>query len=276
MRTNHRPLLRYAFSVACVAVALVLALEVYGFRDVGLPVIVLAIALVAWYAGPGPSVAAVALSTVFFDYFFTEPVYSFYVSDKDLPYFFTFMIWAVVVGGFALARRRIETDLRETRDRLEAEVEQRTQHARLLDQTDDAIFVRDLDSVITYWNRGAEELYRWPAKDAIGRRSYELLGTEFPAPLDELHEQLLRTGRWEGELKRVKADGNNVIVACRWSLRHSELDQTISILETNNDITTRKYREEEINILNRELEKRAAELETANKELEILRLFGVA
>lgn len=244
-----------------------LALEVYGFRDVGLPVIVLAIALVAWYAGPGPSVAAVALSTVFFDYFFTEPVYSFYVSDKDLPYFFTFMIWAVVVGGFAALRRRIETDLRETRDRLEAEVEQRTQHAQLLDQTDDAIFVRDLDSVITYWNRGAEELYRWPAKDAIGRRSYELLGTEFPAPLDELHEQLLRTGRWEGELKRVKADGNNVIVACRWSLRHSELDQTISILETNNDITTRKYREEEINILNRELEKRAAELETANKEL---------
>ena len=52
LRTNHRPLLRYAFSVACVAVALVLALEVYGFRDVGLPVIVLAIALVAWYAGP--------------------------------------------------------------------------------------------------------------------------------------------------------------------------------------------------------------------------------
>jgi light-regulated signal transduction histidine kinase (bacteriophytochrome) len=39
-------------------------------------------------------------------------------------------------------------------------------------------------------------------------------------------------------------------------------------LETNNDITARKYREEEISRLNRELETRAYELETANKELE--------
>lgn len=110
LRTNHRPPLRYAFSVACVAVALALTLQAYGFRDIGLPVFVLAIALVAWHAGPGPSVAAVALSAVCFDYFFIEPVYSFYVSRQDLPYFFTFMIWAIVVGGFAALRRRIETD----------------------------------------------------------------------------------------------------------------------------------------------------------------------
>jgi PAS domain S-box-containing protein len=270
LRAGYSPILRYGFSVACVAAALVLALTVhfYGFRDVGLPLFVLAIALVTWHAGVGPSLVAVALSAVCFDYFFTEPLYSFYVSGKEMPYVFTFMIWAVIVGGFATVRRRIETDLCEARDRLEAEVEQRTQQARLLDQTHDSILVRDLDSVITYWNRGAEELYGWPAEEAIGRRSYELLGTDFPATLDELHEQLLRTGRWEGELKRVKADGSKVIVACRWALRRSELDQAVSILETNNDITARKYREEEISRLNQELKKRADELETANKELE--------
>ena len=31
--------------------------------------------------------------------------------------------------------------------------------ARLLDLTHDTIFVRDMNDVITYWNRGAEELY---------------------------------------------------------------------------------------------------------------------
>jgi PAS domain S-box-containing protein len=270
LRTGNSPILRYGFSVGCVAIALALALTVqfYGFRDVGLPLFVIAIALVTWHAGVGPSVVAVVLSTLCFDYFFTEPLYSFYVSSRDLPYFFTFVIWAVIVSGFATVRRRIETDLRETRDRLEVEVEQRAQQARLLDQTHDSILVRDMNSVITYWNRGAEELYGWRAEEAIGRRSYELLKTVFPAPLDKLQEELLRTGRWEGELTRTKADGSSVIVACRWALRRNEQHQAHSILETNNDVTTRKHREEEISRLNRELKKRAGELETANKELE--------
>jgi PAS domain S-box-containing protein len=161
-----------------------------------------------------------------------------------------------------------EADLRGTRDRLEVEVKQRAQQARLLDQTHDPILVRDMNSVITYWNRAAEELHGWRAEEVIGRRSYELLKTVFPAPLDELQEQLLRTGHWEGELTRTKADGSSVTVACRWALRRDGQDQAVSILETNNDISARKHREEEIRRLNRELERRADELEIANKELE--------
>jgi two-component system sensor kinase FixL len=34
------------------------------------------------------------------------------------------------------------------------------EQARLLDLTHDAIFVRHTNDVITYWNRGAMELYR--------------------------------------------------------------------------------------------------------------------
>ena len=270
LRTGSAPILRYGFSVGCVAIALALALTIqfYGFRDVELPLFVIAIALVTWHAGGGPCVVAVVLSTLCFDYFFTEPLYSFYVSSRDLPYFFTFAIWAVIVGGFAIVRRRIEADLRETRDRLEVEVEQRAQQARLLDQTHDSILVRDMNGVITYWNRAAEELYGWRAEEVIGRRSYELLKTVFPAPLDELQEQLLRTGHWEGELTRTKADGSSVTVACRWALRQDGQDQAVSILETTNDISARKHREEEIRRLNLELERHADELEIANKELE--------
>ena len=45
--------------------------------------------------------------------------------------------------------------------------------ARLLDLTHDAIFVRDRNDVITYWNRAAENLYGWPAELALGKVSHE-------------------------------------------------------------------------------------------------------
>lgn len=59
LRAGYSPILRYGFSVGCVAIALALALIVlfYGFRDVGLPLFVMAIALVTWHVGGGPSVA---------------------------------------------------------------------------------------------------------------------------------------------------------------------------------------------------------------------------
>jgi two-component system, LuxR family, sensor kinase FixL len=47
--------------------------------------------------------------------------------------------------------------------------------AALLDLTQDAIFVRNTNSVITYWNRGAEKLYGWTAQEAIGRKATDLL-----------------------------------------------------------------------------------------------------
>jgi light-regulated signal transduction histidine kinase (bacteriophytochrome) len=98
--------------------------------------------------------------------------------------------------------------------------------------------------------------------------SHQLLQTDFPLPMDEVHQELLRTGRWEGELQKTKADGSRVFVASRWSLRQDEQGHPVAILETNNDISDRKHREKEIRKLNQELEKRSADLETSNKELE--------
>jgi signal transduction histidine kinase len=121
------PILRYGFSVVSVAIALgaAFALQHYQFRDVELPVLIVAIAFTTWYAGAGPSVLAVLLSSACFDYFFTEPLYSFDISTRDLPYFFIFVVWAGIVASFSAVRRRVEDSLRQTGDRLQVEVEQR-------------------------------------------------------------------------------------------------------------------------------------------------------
>jgi PAS domain S-box-containing protein len=125
-----------------------------------------------------------------------------------------------------------------------------------------------MSDVITYWNRGAQELYGWTADDAIGKNSQQLLQTVFPAPVDEIRAELLRTDRWEGELKKTRADGTQVVVTSRWSLRRDEQERAVAILETNNDITERERREQQIQSLNQELAKRSTELEAINKELE--------
>jgi light-regulated signal transduction histidine kinase (bacteriophytochrome) len=75
-------------------------------------------------------------------------------------------------------------------------------------------------------------------------------------------------GRWEGELIHTRADKSTITVSSRWALRRDGQGQPAAVLETNNDITDRKHREEEVHGLNRELTKRSAELQATNKELE--------
>jgi K+-sensing histidine kinase KdpD len=127
LQKGHPPIVRYGFSVVCVAIALglSLAMQHYQFREAELPLFCLSIAVATWCAGVGPAVLAVVLSTACFNYFFVEPLHSFYISSKDLPFFSIFVVWAVIVAWFAAVQRRIAGDLRQARDRLQLEVEQR-------------------------------------------------------------------------------------------------------------------------------------------------------
>jgi signal transduction histidine kinase len=120
LHSVRSPILRYGFSVVCVAIAfgLSLALQYYQFRDVEVALFTLSIAITTWYAGNGPSVLAILLCTALFDYFFTEPLFSIEISAKDLPYFFIFVIWGVIVASFAAVRRRIEDSLRQAHEDL--------------------------------------------------------------------------------------------------------------------------------------------------------------
>ena len=117
------------------------------------------------------------------------------------------------------------------------------EQASLLDLTHDTIFVRGMDDVIRYWNRGAEELYGWPAELALGKVSHTLLETRFPAPIEAINAELGETGRWEGELVHTRRDGSRVVVASRWSLQRDREGRPALVLETNNDVTSRRQLE---------------------------------
>ena len=115
--------------------------------------------------------------------------------------------------------------------------------ANLLDLTHDAIFVRGDGDRITYWNRGAEQLYGWSREQALGQPAALLLRTKFPDSQANIQAALLDQQQWTGELTHFKRDGTQVVVASRWSLQLDKAGRPIAVMETNNDITDRKRSE---------------------------------
>ena len=173
------------------------------------------------------SLAAVAA----LDFFFIPPLFSFTVQyAEDIPLLGIFLLTSFVITG--LVRR-----LQQSAATLQRQ-------AQLLDLTHDTVIARDPRDAITFWNRGAEQLYGWSRDEAIGTVSHALLKTVFPETRDALYELLRRQGHWEGELVRKKKDGTQIIVASRWSLQRDDSGQPIGTLESTNDITERKRIEE--------------------------------
>ncbi len=118
--------------------------------------------------------------------------------------------------------------------------------SRLLDLAHDAIIVRDLQGAVTFWNRGAQEMYGWDRREILGRNVTEMLHTEFPEPVEKLEERLAREGRWEGELKHVARDGRLVWVHSRWALQRGPDGYREAVLEINSDITGQRLAREQL------------------------------
>jgi PAS domain S-box-containing protein len=124
--------------------------------------------------------------------------------------------------------------------------QQLAEKARLLDLSNDAIIVRDVDDRITYWNKGATKIYGYSPPKALGKVSHDLLKAEYPEPLSRIHQKLLRDDHWEGELVHTRCDGTRITVFSRWALDRDAQGKRASVLETNNDITEHKKAQEKI------------------------------
>lgn len=114
------------------------------------------------------------------------------------------------------------------------------EQAALLDKAQDAIYVRDLEQRIVYWNKGAERIYGWPAEDAIGKRADELFSTDNSSRREEAARQLFERGEWMGELSQSTRDGKEIVVESRRNLLYDAEGRPKSVLIINTDITEKK------------------------------------
>lgn len=133
----------------------------------------------------------------------------------------------------------IRSDITE---RKQAETQIREQ-ATLLDKSQDAIFVLDLEDRIRFWNESAKRLFGWTASEAIACDVKELVFKTTPSEFKDAKKAVAELSEWHGEVQQVTKDGKEIIVESRWTLVRDQAGRPKSILIVNTDITEKKQLE---------------------------------
>jgi len=156
-------------------------------------------------------------------------------------------------------RKQVETDL----NRL----------AAIVESSDDAIMGKDLNGIITNWNKGAEKIFGYTSVEMVGTSILRLIPGDRQEEENHGMENIKRGKSVEHfETLRQTKNGRLINVAITISAIKDATGEIIGVSKVAHDITDRKMAEEKIRQLNVELEQRVAErtaeLEVANKELE--------
>ena len=156
----------------------------------------------------------------------------------------------------------------------------RARLAAIVESSDDAIVSKDLNGVITSWNRGAERLFGYSPQEAIGQPVTLLIP---PDLFDEEPDILKRIRRGEKiehyETVRRRKDGTLVNISLTVSPIIDARGQIVGASKVARDITGRKQTEAALQHANERLAnqaaglerlvtERTAELTATNKQLE--------
>jgi PAS domain S-box-containing protein len=151
-------------------------------------------------------------------------------------------------------RKEIEVTLRERESRLRW-------LASIVESSDDAIVSKNLDGIITSWNRGAERIFGYAAEEAIGRPITIVIPQDRH---DEERTILTRIRRGERidhfETVRQRKQGSLIVVSLTVSPVKDAEGKVVGASKIARDITEQKRSQEQISILAREAEHRSKNL----------------
>jgi PAS domain S-box-containing protein len=140
----------------------------------------------------------------------------------------------------ALTARALRGERRKADERLAFQ-------AHLLDVVDHAVIATDLDGRVTYWNRAAERLYGWTAREAVGSDIATLtIARTATAKAQEIMARLTEGLSWSGEFLVRRKDGTTFPAHVADSPVRNDRGQMTGMIGISYDITERKRAEEEI------------------------------
>ncbi|OKO73480.1 hypothetical protein AC628_24235 [Bradyrhizobium sp. NAS96.2] len=130
--------------------------------------------------------------------------------------------------------------------------------ASIVETSDDVIISKNLDGIITSWNKAAERIFGYAATEAIGQPITLVI------PEDRLSEELeilTRIRRGERidhfETVRRRRDGSSIVVSLTVSPVKDAHGNIVGASKIARDITQQKRNQEHISILAREAEHRS-------------------
>src|SRR6516225_6983743 len=151
-------------------------------------------------------------------------------------------------------RKRFEAALRESEEQL---------HwlASIVESSDDAIVSKNLDGIVTSWNRGAERVFGYTAEEVIGQPITIVIPRDRH---DEERTILTRVRRGERiehfETVRQRKHGSLIAVSLTISPVKNSEGKIVGASKIARDITEQKRSQEQINTLAREAEHRSKNL----------------
>jgi PAS domain S-box-containing protein len=130
------------------------------------------------------------------------------------------------------------------------------QLAAIVESSEDAILTKDLDGIITSWNRGAQGVYGYAAEEVVGRHITLLVPPEHQDEIPAIMERLKRGERIEHyETVRLRKDGQRIDVSVSISPLKDGTGRIVGAAAIARDITARKRAEEAL----READRRKSE-----------------
>ncbi len=120
------------------------------------------------------------------------------------------------------------------------------QQASLLDKTQDAILVCDLNFQILYWNKSAERIYGFTAEESFGRLVSDMLCGGDGLYLRQAKESLSAHDEWNIETRHQRRDGEPITIESRWTLVRDDKGEPDYYLIALTDITEQKRTEDHL------------------------------
>jgi PAS domain S-box-containing protein len=149
-------------------------------------------------------------------------------------------------------RKRIENDLRHANEELERRKsrelrESQSRLALIVDSSQDAIIGKNLDGIITQWNKGAEQIYGYTPAEVIGQNISILCPPDRPDEIPEILEKIRNGQRVEYfESVRVTKDGRRLNLSISVSPIHDSEGKVVGASAIARNITTQKKIEDQL------------------------------
>jgi PAS domain S-box-containing protein len=119
--------------------------------------------------------------------------------------------------------------------------------ASIVEFSADAIIGKDLNSIITSWNRGAEKIFGYSANEMVGTSILRLIPSDRQQEECQILKQIKRGERVEPfETLRQTKDGRLIDVSVTASPILNSIGKIIGVSKVARDITERKLAEEQI------------------------------